>query len=96
MHKSEVLNDIKKNKPELKKRFNVKRIGIFGSYARGDYRKDSDLDVLIELNKPLGIFGLMELEDYLGSLIGKKIDLVTKNTLKSAIKEKVLKEAVYA
>lgn len=95
MQERKILQDIKKRKPELKKRFNVRRIGIFGSYARGDYNKNSDLDVIVEFDRPLGIFGLMDLEDYLKGMIGKNIDIVTKKTLKPSIRERVLKEAMY-
>ena len=84
------INEIKKtlaaNRNELKERYNVKSISIFGSYARGNQTKRSDLDVLVDLEKPIGIFGLMDLQDYIRKRVGLKVDLVTKDGLKPFIK----------
>jgi uncharacterized protein len=91
----EVENKLAGKKKELKQRFSVRSIRIFGSYIKGKQTTKSDLDVLVDLEKPIGIFGLMELEDYLRKLVGIKVDLVTKNTLKPSIKKEILKEAVY-
>lgn len=84
------------NLEELKIRFGVKKIAIFGSTARGDDTKKSDIDIIVEFNKPIGFFAFIELENYLQKMLGKRVDLTTRNSLKSAIKKSVLKEAVYA
>lgn len=52
-------------KPYLKKKYGVSSIGIFGSYIRGEQKKDSDIDILVEFNKSIGLFGLMDVETYL-------------------------------
>lgn len=87
---------INQNLGELKRQFGVKKIAIFGSTARGDNTKKSDVDIIVELDKPIGLFAFIELENYLQKLLGKKVDLATKNSLKPAIKKSILKEAVYA
>lgn len=87
---------INQNFEKLKSRFGVKKIAIFGSTARGDNTKRSDIDIVVEFDKPIGFFGFIELENYLQKILGKKVDLTTKNSLKPAIKKNILKEAVYA
>ncbi len=83
------------HKEELRKRYGVKRIGVFGSYSRGEQREDSDVDVLVEFEKPVGLIDFVRLQEYLESLLGIKVDLVTKRALKKRIKERVLQEVKY-
>ncbi len=92
------LNDIKKilrqHKPELSKRWKVKYLGIFGSYVRGEAKKNSDLDLLVEIEDPkMSLLRFIALENYLSDLLGIKVDLVEKQTLKPAIGHHVLEEA---
>ena len=84
------------HKRELQQRFKVKDIGIFGSFVRGEQRKASDVDVLVEFMEPVGLFEFLTLEDYLSELLGVKVDLVSKKALKPHIGKHVLKEVVYA
>ena len=79
----------------LRKKYNVKTLGVFGSIARGDNTQASDIDILVEFSQPIGLFKFIELENYLGSILGKKVDLVTKKALKDAIKDNILKEVIY-
>jgi len=69
---------LKKNKPILKNKFGVKEIGIFGSFVRGDERKRSDIDILVEFQKPIGLFKFMDLEEYLSKILLKKLTLYQK------------------
>ena len=80
----------------LRKKYNVKGIGLFGSYVRGEQKKGSDVDILVEFREPIGLFKFLELEEYLGELIGRKVDLVSKKALKPRIGKRILAEAVYA
>ncbi len=80
----------------LKEKFKVKKLGVFGSFARGESRKSSDVDILVEFAEPVGFFSFIDLENYLSDLLGRKVDLVTKNALKPAIKEEVIKDVIYA
>ncbi len=90
-----IKKSINKYSDYLQNTYNVSNIGVFGSVSRGQQTKTSDLDILIELSQPLGIYKFLELEDFLGKILKKKVDLVTKKALKPAIKEKVLKEVIY-
>lgn len=91
---NEIRNIISQHKDELKKRFKVKEIGIFGSCVKGGQSERSDTDVLVEFSEPIGIFAFMDLEEYLEKLIGNKIDLVSKKALKPFIGKHILSEVV--
>ena len=93
------LNEIKLSlsiqKTMLLKKYKVNRLGIFGSYVRGEQQQDSDLDVLIDYEEPPSLITLIELEYYLSEVIGVKVDLVTNNGIKPQLKDYILKEVVY-
>jgi len=88
-------NILKKHKQELKKRFKLKEIGIFGSFVRDEQKKRSDIDILVEFEKPIGLFEFMDLEEYLMKILGAKVDLVSKKALKPRIGKHILQEVVY-
>ena len=83
------------HKRELRRKFKVKDIGVFGSFVRGEQRKASGVDVLVEFVEPVGFFEFMALEDYLSVLLGVKVDLVSKKALKPRIGERVLSKVAY-
>lgn len=83
------------HKRELKKKYGVKEIGIFGSYARKENGKNSDIDILVEIDRPIGLFTFIGLERYLSELLEAKVDLVTKNALKPHIGRRILAEVTY-
>jgi len=89
-----IISKLRQNKVILKEKYNVKSIQIFGSYIRGEQKKGSDLDVLVEFYETIDLFKFMELEAFLSEKLGMKVDLVMKDTLKPRIKERILKEAV--
>jgi predicted nucleotidyltransferase len=86
---------INKNKKFLKEKYKVKSMRIFGSFARYEEAKDSDIDILVEFYATPDIFEFIELEGVLGNLLGTRVDLVTERSLKTLIKDKILEEAVY-
>ena len=94
--KEVILGILKQELPFLKEKFNVKSIGLFGSYIRDEQTKTSDIDLLVEFDAPVGFFKFIELEDYLSDKLGVKIDLVTPDALKPIIKPHIMGEAVYA
>ncbi|HSV87594.1 MAG TPA: nucleotidyltransferase family protein [Bacteroidales bacterium] len=89
--KSEILSKLAELKPILYKEYAVKEIGLFGSYSDDSNTGDSDIDILIELEKPIG-WKFFTLELFLEKVFNKKIDLVTKNALKEQIKDQILKQ----
>lgn len=93
--RTQIENILKQHKQELKQRFNLKEIGIFGSYIRGNPRRKSDLDILVEFKEVPGLLGFIELEEYLTKTTGIKVDLVMKKALKTGIKKYILKEVIY-
>ena len=90
------LKIINAHRRTLKNKYHVGEIGIFGSVAKGISRAGSDVDIVVQFSKPIGMFAFLELEEYLGDVLGKKVDLVTKQSLKPLIKEEILSTAVYA
>jgi len=91
----EIKEKLKKLEPLLRERYKVKRIGIFGSYLRGEEKKRSDLDILVEFIEEPGFFDFLELENYLSKILEVKVDLVMKDTLKPLIGKHILKEVIY-
>jgi len=94
--KDQILTLLKQQLPYLRSNFKVKSIGLFGSYAREEQTETSDIDLLVEFEAPVGFFKFIDLEDYLSKKLGKKVDLVTPDSLKPLIKPSVTAEAVYA
>ncbi len=86
--RDEVIDTIKKQYPYLSSQFGVKRIGLFGSVARQAETKNSDIDIVVELNRPLGL-KFMYLVEYLEELLGKKVDVLTIEGIKNIRVKKV-------
>lgn len=80
--------------PDLRQRYGVASLSLFGSYVRGEQHSRSDLDVLVEFAETPGLFMYVELERTLGQLLGVPVDLVMKDALKPAIARYVLQEMV--
>lgn len=90
------INKVKKKIISVLKKYQVEKAGIFGSYARGEQKKDSDIDILIthpKSPKARG-FGFVNIEYDLEDALGKKVDLVTYNSLNPYLREKILKEEI--
>jgi len=92
--KNEIVNKLRELKPYLNKEYSVKEIGLFGSFTDDTYNEESDIDLLVELEKPIG-WRFLSLEIYLEKIFGRKIDLITKNALKKQIKERILNQVNY-
>lgn len=84
-----------KHKQEIAEKFHVSEIGVFGSYIRGEQESESDIDILVSFDKPIGFIKFMRLEFYLSELLGKKVDLVVKDSLKPHIGSVILRETQY-
>jgi len=91
-----IINILKEHKEELRGKYGVKEMGVFGSYVRGEYKEKSDLDILVEFEEKaeIGLLKFVNMENYLSELIGVKVDLVEKSELKPRIGKHILKEVV--
>ncbi len=90
----EAISKLKQNMPLLKEKYKVKSLEVFGSYVKGRQKRGSDMDILVEFYEPIDLFSYMEHEEFLSELLGVKVDLGMKDTLKPRIKDRILKEAV--
>ena len=91
----EIKETISSHKQILEDEFHVKNIGIFGSYLREEPSHDSDVDILVEFTKPVGLFDFVRLEGYLQDLLGIKVDLVPKDGIKPSLRKCIAHEVVY-
>jgi predicted nucleotidyltransferase len=82
-------------RPELKSRFGVDQIALFGSTVRGDRSDASDVDVLVTVGKPISLFGLGALSEYLEEVLGvARVDVVLRDSILPALRESILREAI--
>jgi predicted nucleotidyltransferase len=94
MKQDVVLQILKQKNAEMTKQFGVKSLLLFGSVARNEATTTSDVDLLVEFNRPVGYFGLFALQDYLEELLGCSVDLGTPDSLKPYIRERVMGELI--
>lgn len=94
MPKEATLEILRKLKPDLRRKYKVRNLGIFGSVVRGEAEGASDIDILVEFEEPIGFFKFLELEEYLGEKLGTKVDLVSRKALKPRIGRRILEELV--
>ena len=92
--REEIEGVLREHKPILRKRFKVDKIGLFGSYARGEDTEQSDVDILVDFSQPVG-WEFIDLKEYLEEIIGKRVDLATTGALKRRLKDIILKEVRY-
>jgi len=81
LKRKDVLDILKTHRDALDK-FGVRSIAVFGSYARGDERRSSDIDLLVEFSRPVGLFEFARLKFYLEKRLGREVDLVTPEALR--------------
>ncbi len=80
--------------PELRRKYGVSALALFGSAVRGEASVQSDLDILVEFETPPGLFAFVRLEEELSERLGRKVDLVMKSALKPCLARRILDEAV--
>ena len=90
----DILKTLRRERPGLEARHKVRSLGIFGSIARADTSTASDCDILVEFTDPPCLFGFVELENELSGLLGCRVDLVEKKSLKPGIAGRVTQELV--
>ena len=91
----EVKAILKEHKAEVVQRYRVREIGIFGSFVRGEQKRRSDVDILVDYNGVPDLLEFINLERYLQRLLRKKVDLVRKAAIRKELKGRILKEVVY-
>lgn len=91
---NEVKEVVRRHNSILEERYGVCVAGIFGSYVRGEEKAGSDIDLLAEILKPISLLELVGAELYLSEVLGLKVDLVPKRSLRAELKETILKEVV--
>ena len=90
----EIISILRELKPEISERYKVSDIWLFGSYARGEQEKASDLDILVDFRNDADLFDLVGLELFLEQELQINVDVVPKKSLRSEIRDAVLKEVV--
>jgi predicted nucleotidyltransferase len=91
----EIKEIIERHRPELKRQFHVEKIGVFGSYARGDQKKRSDVDFLVTFDKDISLFDHVDLTIYLKELMGRKVDVIEQDNLRPELRKYVLPDLIY-
>ena len=84
---------LREHLPELRERYGVESLALFGSYVRGENQPRSDLDVLVTFDDPPGLLGFIDLERELSTIVGYSVDLVVEGSLKPRIGNRVKQEA---
>ena len=85
MTREDVLTILRKHKPDLQKKYPLASIELFGSYARNEQTPESDVDVIVEFNEPVGI-EFVDLLIELETILGKPVDLISKKTMRPKLK----------
>jgi predicted nucleotidyltransferase len=95
MKQEVVLRLLKQKHDELNNQFGVKSLSLFGSVARDDATATSDVDLLVEFDRPVGYFGLFALQEYLEKLLGCPVDLGTPDSLKPYMRERIMGDLIH-
>ena len=88
------LKTLRQELPMLAKRYSVEKLEVFGSYVRSEQDKNSDLDILVTFKEEPSLLTFIAIENYLSDLLGIKVDLVMKDSLKPRIGKQILREAI--
>ena len=96
VNRSEILKKLTEHQDELRSRFSISTLSLFGSVARDQATSGSDLDILVAFNETPGLLKFLELKAYLEGLCQCPVDLVTKNALKKQFRKQILQEACNA
>ncbi len=94
MSREEIFRPLHEVQPEVHHR-GVRSLAVFGSVALGNFSPNSDLDVLVEFDRPVGLFDFMRLKFYLEQVVGCRVDLVTEEALRPTLRDRILGEAIY-
>lgn len=90
-----ILTYLQENKTRLKAIYHLSRIGVFGSFARSEQKPGSDIDIIVEFVLPPSMIKFVQFEEYLSTVLNRKVDLVTVRSINSRMREQVLNEAIF-
>jgi predicted nucleotidyltransferase len=90
----EIQTIIRQHQDILAERYGVSIVAIFGSYVRGEQRRRSDLDLLADILRPVSLLELVGAELYLSEVLGVKVDLIPKRSVREELRETIFREAV--
>ncbi|HUY33823.1 MAG TPA: nucleotidyltransferase family protein [Pirellulales bacterium] len=94
MKRDEVLAILRANEERLRQQYGVRSLALFGSVARDEARSTSDVDLLVEFDRPTGYFGLVRLQLFLEQMLGSSVDLGTTGSLRPSMRRRVEKEII--
>jgi uncharacterized protein len=95
MNRDDIISFISSHKAEFKQKFGVKTIGLFGSYAKGDVREGSDIDIVVELEKP-DLFSLIGIKQAVEEAFGNKVDIVRlRDKMNKTLRRRIERDAIY-
>ena len=98
LNKEEAIEILKKELPYLKDKYGIKKIALFGSFAKEKQRNESDIDIIVEFERPIGL-KFVELAEYVESILGRKVDILTPEGIKSirvsSVSEDIIRSAIY-
>lgn len=94
MDRDQIISTLRAALPELSARFGVERVLLFGSFARGDQTEGSDVDLLVDLSRPITLFGLGALQARLEAIVGRRVEVGTLDSLRPHVQRGVMAEAL--
>lgn len=92
---SGIRDQLRDMRDELREQYNVRSIGIFGSYSRSHQTEQSDLDLVVEFDRPIGMMAFVHLKNLISDRLNIRVDLVTPDGLHPLIRDQVLHEVMY-
>ena len=95
MLRDDLLEILQKHQKDLQE-FGVQSLALFGSVVRDEARTDSDVDILVEFARPVGLLAFLRLKRYLEDILGRPVDLVTSKALRPQWRERIIREAIHA
>ena len=95
-NKEEILSILKNLKSEIKTKYRVKNLGLFGSYVKKELQEASDIDILVDFEEDADLFHLIGLSLFLEENFNVKVDVVSKSALKEELRDNILQEVIYA
>lgn len=92
--RKEIETILKSHEPFLKEKFKVNKLGLFGSFIRGEATEESDIDILVDFDPSIGWY-FIDLQEFLENKLGRKVDLISTRAIKKQLKDVILNEVHY-